>query len=209
MLKVLEGESTQTLSIALQFFRERALPDLSNNIKCGNSLISPDFYNQPVSVNPRFDGMEMNFLDDEEKLRINVFDWHSEFKDIMNARGFDVVIGNPPYGMRLIYSEAEKEYFKANYNSSKGSYENYFLFYEASLRVLNNNGRHGFIVPITWLTIPLAESLRNYVLHNYSIERIVWLPELVFKNSQVNTLVSIIPKNKNEYVDIFIFSIRT
>ena len=57
MLKVLEGENTQTLSNELQFFRERALPDLSNNIKCGNSLIGPDFYNQT----------EMNFLDDEEK----------------------------------------------------------------------------------------------------------------------------------------------
>ena len=196
MLKVLEDESTETLSNELKFFRERALPDLSNNIKCGNSLIGPDFYDQ----------MEMQFLDDEEKMRINVFDWRKEFKEIMDAGGFDVVIGNPPYGMRLIYSEAEKEYFKANYNSSKGSYENYFLFYEASLRVLNNNGKHGFIVPITWLTIPSAESLRNYVLHNYSIERIVWLPELVFKNAQVNTLVSIISKNKNEYVDIFIFS---
>jgi type I restriction-modification system DNA methylase subunit len=213
MLKVLEGESTETLSNELKFFRERALPDLSNNIKCGNSLIGPDFYDQPVSANPRFDGMEMNFLDDEEKLRINVFDWKKEFPDIFGhserseeSQGFDVVIGNPPYGMRLIYSEVEKEYFKANYNSSKGSYENYFLFYEASLRVLNKNGKHGFIVPITWLTIPSAESLRKYVLHNYSIERIVWLPELVFKNAQVNTLVSIISNDKTENVEVYIFN---
>ena len=54
-------------------FHERALPDLGDNIKCGNSLIGPDFYDQ----------MEMQFLDDEEKLRINVFDWNTEFKEIM------------------------------------------------------------------------------------------------------------------------------
>ena len=96
MLKVLEGESTQTLNNELKFFRERALPDLSNNIKCGNSLIGPDFYDQ----------MEMNFLDEEEKLRINVFDWNTEFKDIMSKGGFDVVIGNPPY---LWWSRMEKD----------------------------------------------------------------------------------------------------
>ena len=44
LLKVLEGESDETLSKQLKLFQERALPDLGNNIKCGNSLIGPDFY---------------------------------------------------------------------------------------------------------------------------------------------------------------------
>jgi hypothetical protein len=112
----------------------------------------------------------------------------------MSNGGFDVVIGNPPYGMRLIYSEAEKNYFKNSYNSSAGSYENYFLFYERSLTLLRNGGTHGFIVPVTWLTIPSANSLRRFILSNFAISQIMWLPELVFKNAQVNTLVSIIYK---------------
>ncbi len=78
LLKVLEGESEESLNAQLRMFHERALPDLGDNIKCGNSLIGPDFYNQ----------MEMQFLDDEEKLRINVFDWNSEFKEIMDKGGF-------------------------------------------------------------------------------------------------------------------------
>ncbi|MDA8238820.1 MAG: hypothetical protein M0Z67_00450 [Nitrospiraceae bacterium] len=44
LLKVLEGENNQTLERQLRFFHERALPDLGDNIKCGNSLIGPDFY---------------------------------------------------------------------------------------------------------------------------------------------------------------------
>ncbi|MEK0338527.1 MAG: hypothetical protein QQN41_13945, partial [Nitrosopumilus sp.] len=44
LLKVLEGESEETIDSQLKFFHERALPDLSQNIKCGNSLIGPDFY---------------------------------------------------------------------------------------------------------------------------------------------------------------------
>jgi hypothetical protein len=44
LLKVLEGENQDSLTRQLKMWRERALPDLGNNIKCGNSLIGPDFY---------------------------------------------------------------------------------------------------------------------------------------------------------------------
>jgi hypothetical protein len=50
LLKVLEGENAQTISQQLKFFHERALPDLGNNIKCGNSLIGPDFYEQQMNL---------------------------------------------------------------------------------------------------------------------------------------------------------------
>ena len=50
LLKVLEGESDETLSKQLKLFQERALPDLGNNIKCGNSLIGPDFYDDSVGA---------------------------------------------------------------------------------------------------------------------------------------------------------------
>src|SRR4029077_13988126 len=63
LLKVLEGESQQTLERQLRLFHERALPDLSSNIKCGNSLIGPDFY----------DSQQMLLFDEEERYAINVF----------------------------------------------------------------------------------------------------------------------------------------
>src|SRR5260370_16826878 len=63
LLKVLEGESEQTLATQLRFYHERALPDLGRNIKCGNSLIGPDFYHQS----------EMLSLHAEYHYLINVF----------------------------------------------------------------------------------------------------------------------------------------
>ena len=87
LLKVLEGESEQTLNPQLALFPDRVLPDLANNIKCGNSLIGPDFY----------DGKQMALLDDETAQRINVFDWQAEFPQVFADGGFDVIIGNPPY----------------------------------------------------------------------------------------------------------------
>jgi len=77
LLKVLEGETQQSLQTVLRFFHERALPDLGDNIKCGNSLIGPNFYQQ----------QQLALLDEEERYRINVFDWHAEFPQIFRRSG--------------------------------------------------------------------------------------------------------------------------
>ena len=72
LLKVLEGETSQTIQPEL--LHTRALPDLGDNIKCGNSLIGPDFYQQ----------QQMTLLDEEDRYRINVFDWHAEFPQVFS-----------------------------------------------------------------------------------------------------------------------------
>jgi hypothetical protein len=182
LLQVLEGESQETLGQQLKLWRERALPDLGENIKCGNSLIGPDY----------FEGQLMP--DEEEMRRVNPFDWEKEFPQITKAGGFDAVIGNPPYGFREIHPDEYKAYFKTHYTAAHASFEHYFLFYERSLRLLKENGRHGFIVPVTWLTIPSARSLRKFILDDYQLERVCWLPELVFANAEVNTLISVIAR---------------
>ncbi|HMK61173.1 MAG TPA: TaqI-like C-terminal specificity domain-containing protein [Dissulfurispiraceae bacterium] len=101
LLKVLEGETEQSLQ-TLRLFHGRALPDLGDNIKCGNSLIGPDFYEQ-----------QMLPLDEDERLRINVFDWQAEFSEVFKAGGFDAVIGNPPY-IRMESFKELKDYLKAH-----------------------------------------------------------------------------------------------
>ncbi|MEI7834227.1 MAG: N-6 DNA methylase, partial [bacterium] len=198
LLKVLEGETTASLDHQVAMFRQRALPDLGANIKCGNSLIGSDFY----------DNQQFTMLDEEEMYRVNAFDWgsvESGFGKIMKDGGFDAVIGNPPYGFHQIHADNMKPYFRNNFEAAHGSYEHYFLFYEGSLKLLREGGFHGFIVPVTWLTIPTALSLRKFVLQNYQIREISWLPELVFKNAQVNTLISIITKSTKGEVVVNIY----
>ena len=100
LLKVLEGENQRTVSDILKFLHERALPDLGENIKCGNSLIEWDIRND----NPG--------LTQEEIDRINPFDWKKEFPEVFLRGGFSVVIGNPPYlriqGMQEYHSDQIK-----------------------------------------------------------------------------------------------------
>jgi hypothetical protein len=154
------------------------------------------------------------FHDDDERLRINVFDWNAEFPHIFPSTskgrgegvgGFDAVIGNPPYGFHQVNSDFIKPYFKKHLKSADGSFEHYFLFYEKSLTLLKSNGFHGFIVPVTWLTIPSAQALRKFILDNFCIQEICWLPELVFANAQVNTLISIIKNAPATKVKVSIY----
>ncbi|MBM2838297.1 MAG: eco57IR: type restriction enzyme Eco57I, partial [Deltaproteobacteria bacterium] len=106
LLKLLENENEETVGKTMALFQERVLPSLENNIKCGNSLIGPDFYNspslpllKPTSPNPLFskEGVPKAGAFDDDIRRINVFDWEKEFPEIMKTGGFDAVIGNPPY----------------------------------------------------------------------------------------------------------------
>ncbi|MEO8955097.1 MAG: DNA methyltransferase, partial [Ktedonobacteraceae bacterium] len=90
LLKVLEGESNQSLVAQLSLFKERALPDLDRNIKCGNSLIDSHFYDEL---------QQQSLFDEDTQYRINAFDWARAFPEAFSGDdpGFDAVIGNPPY----------------------------------------------------------------------------------------------------------------
>lgn len=85
LLKVLEGENKDVIEAQQKLYKERALPDLDNNIKCGNSLIGPEIYNNT----------ELELTGNDIK-RINPFDWENSFRHIFENGGFDAVIGNPP-----------------------------------------------------------------------------------------------------------------
>ncbi|MCL5959453.1 MAG: Eco57I restriction-modification methylase domain-containing protein, partial [Chloroflexi bacterium] len=167
LLKVLEGESEQTLVKQLVMFHQRALPDLGSNIKCGNSLIGPDFY----------DIQQLSFLDDEVRYRINVFDWEAAFPGIMKASGFDAVIGNPPY-LRIQtmkeWAPLEVEYYKRRYlSASRGNYDIYVVFVEQGLSLLNGQGRLGFILPHKFFNAQYGLSIRELVAKAKYLDEVV------------------------------------
>ena len=183
LLKVLEGESEQTIQPFLRLFQQRALPDLGANIKCGNSLIGPDFYQQ----------QNLPLMSDDDRLGVNVFDWDAEFPEIMKSGGFDVVIGNPPYGAS--FAECEAFYFRKNYQVSRGAKDVYTCFIEASLIRLKNKGKFSFIIPSGWLGGPDYEILRRLLL-SYQVDTVVLLPFDVFAEAYVDTAILVISKLK-------------
>ena len=178
LLKVLEGETGQTLQTIFRLFQERALPDLGDNIKCGNSLVGSDSYQQ----------QQMVLLDDEERYRINVFDWWGKdgFPEIKQSGGFDVVIGNPPYG--AFTGEAESIYFRAKYRSPANSLDTFLLFVERGHQLLRNSGLLGMIIPSGWVSAPSAKPLRHLFIESFKPLSFVSLPFDVFR-AYIDTVV--------------------
>ncbi len=161
LLKVLEGESGDTIARQMDLFHMRALPDLAANIKCGNSLMSGDFYDQ----------YEMAAFSETQVFRINTFDW-TEFDFFAKSGGFDAVVGNPPYGASLY--EEEKGYFASKYKHQSYQLDSYLLFIERAISLLmSDGGKFGMIIPNPWLTNLNQASLREYVIANVALKEIV------------------------------------
>ncbi|MCH7498841.1 MAG: N-6 DNA methylase [Nitrospinae bacterium] len=168
LLKVLEGESGETLRRQTEMFKKRVLPDLGGNIKCGNSLIGPDFYQ----------GQQMSFVDEEEQYRINVFDWRTEFKGIMHSGGFDAVIGNPPYVRQEILGKDFKEYAQRNFQTYAGTADLYIYFIEKSHALLRIRGMFGMICSNKFMRANYGKALRNFLSTQSSLQTIVDFGEL-------------------------------
>jgi len=212
LLKVLEGESDQTLTSQMKLFHERVLPDLDHNIQCGNSLIGPDFYDGQLD------------LDDEAAQRINVFDWQAAFPQVFkippspplpkggkpqpplqkgverSGGGFDAVIGNPPYG--AAFSVVETSYLSSRFPLQNYQLDSYLLFLEKGLSLSNKQATLGFIIPNTWLVNLTSKKIRSYIFSSTQIEHVVHYGRYVFPKVTVDTEVVIlrnqIPSSKHE-----------
>lgn len=190
LLKVLEGENQDTLERQLKLFKERALPDLGSNIKCGNSLIGPDFYQ----------GKQMSLLEPDEMYRINPFDWEKEFPEIMKRGGFDAVIGNPPYvfgrDWKALNIDPEvKEYLGNRYKSSPYQLDMFSIFMEKAHELCQLKGCMGQIVPNVWLTNTYSSITRSFILNHANDLCILIPPPNVFQNLTVDTVVYTLRKS--------------
>lgn len=188
LLKVLEGENEQTISQQIKLFHERALPDLGNNIKCGNSLIGTDFYNSAQGT------MDLYEEENEERIKINAFDWDGKdgFPEIMkngahstsSGQGFDAVIGNPPYVRQETLGEQFKTYASNRYKTYAGTADLYVYFFERSHQLLKESGLFGMICSNKFMRANYGRALRDFLFQNTQIIQIVDFGELpVFENA--------------------------
>ena len=157
LLKVIEGETQ------LAFEVDRLLPDLDTNIICGNSLVGTDFYPTEELINLTSDEME----------NVNALDWPGAFPAIAERRGFDAVIGNPPWLMAGYYVADSMPYFHRTYESCTGKADLYYLFLEKSLRIIKPGGRIGMIVPSKFFHTRAARALRGLLVEGGWVQDIV------------------------------------
>ncbi len=189
LLKALEGETNASVSKQLTFFNERVLPNLGDNIKCGNSLIGTDFYDNQLELFP------------EQIKKINAFDWEIAFPEIFENGGFNVVIGNPPwvsltgrFGNDIISNEALK-YLVVKYKGNTYMPNLYEYFVQKSLDVVIEGGCFSFIVPDRLGYNSQFKNLRERILKDFNIDELIY--KAPFPNIVTDTLIFRFSKGKN------------
>ncbi|MGZ8407765.1 MAG: Eco57I restriction-modification methylase domain-containing protein, partial [Caulobacteraceae bacterium] len=175
--------SVEITKLALWLHSARAdapLSGLDHTIRCGNSLVSHDFWR----------GRE---ADDAFRERVNSFDWQTVFPEIWpgggGGGGFDIVLGNPPYVKLQNLMKVDPEvvaYLQANrgedtyLSAQTGNFDLYLPFIEKGLRLLGPGGRMAYIAPSLWAVNEYGRGLRALVRERGQLDR--WLD---FKAHQI------------------------
>ncbi len=103
--------------------------------------------------------------------------------------GFDVVLGNPPYG--ATFTKPETEYFLKIFRLQDYQFDSYYLFIEKSLDLLCSQGLLGFIIPNTWLVNLKSTKIRRHLFSKIEIENIIHFQNPVFDQAVVDTEILI------------------
>lgn len=127
----------------------------------------------------------------------NIFNLESnhpfEFPEILdddgNFKGFDLIIGNPPY-IRQEEIKELKNTLSKNYKVYKGTADIYTYFYELGFNVLKENGILSFITSNKYTRAGYGEALREFLLKNTCILKYIDLNGIkVFDSATVDTSI--------------------
>jgi hypothetical protein len=184
-LKLLENEGKEAADTLFKFSDITLLPSLEHNIKCGNSLVGMDFYNQNTLG-----------LTEDEQIKVNCFDWEKEFPAIFKNGGFDVIIGNPPYyNIQTLGAKSPvAEYIQRKYAAiwqDKSDILFYFLLKAMQL----SKDKIAYILSNAFLFSDKAQKLRNAILKDGRLAKIVNFEQfLVFKDASITSGIFIFAK---------------
>jgi len=197
LLKCMEGETRASIAQQINMFNERVLPTLDNNIKSGNSLIDTDYYDN-------------NELDFGEERKIKPFNWEEEFNTIL-PRGFDAVIGNPPYikelGSKEIFEPVLKSKLGKLYHQGKMDFWYYFV--HKGIDILKPNGFLAFITNSYWMRSDGASKLINRIEKEFIVNTIVDFDNYkVFEDVSGKHNISIFTKGQNKKLNCKILTIN-
>lgn len=199
LLRLIENENAISIQSFLDNTEQKVLPNLDDNIKCGNSLLDNDYF--------EFD--EDAEDNDELLFKINPFNWEEEFSFLEDTNGFDAIVGNPPY-VRIQnfvkYSPEEIDYYRSKQSpytySKKDLFDKYYLFIERAINLLCVGGRVGYIVPHKFFIVKGGKKLRAYITSSTSLDRIIHFGVTqLFPNRSTYTAIIVLVKEEKENLD--------
>ncbi len=202
------------------------LPNLDYKIVAGNSLIGlPDGAMRNLLVEAELEKLKDKFYDitDEKEKKalrqqINTkirelldsaeqfagykidFDFKLFFSEVWREKGgFDVVIGNPPYGVK--FDANEKKLLRNLFPESQFKIDSYSLFTLKGMDLCKLGGYLAYIIPSTLMDNYFEENVRQKLLNEYRIDLIVELSDKVFTTATVHSMILGVDKTKiiNDY----------
>ena len=153
-------ERAKTLPENFMSFAGLVFRALDRNILCGNSLIAADVESEELIA----------FSPSHERHRINPLDWKSSFPEVLQAGGFDAVLGNLPDGP-LQPHEWVHRYFQHHYSVYHQQADRSAYFIERGLSLICPCGTLGFVAGNRWLRAKSGLPVRKHLLQ-YQIEEI-------------------------------------
>jgi len=217
-LKLLEDETTATAQDTWVMFKEQLLPNLNNNIVCGNSLIGTDIlennlFNSVETLHPSRLGLaeadaaspkhsnetfDRTSLQQVNELKLKPMNFEDVFPEVMKKGGFDAIVGNPPYIPIESFKENEKKYYQSSFPEFKRKYDSSVIFISKALYLLNRQGLLGYISSQTWETGENYSEFRRKIFLNYGCAEVINLPFNIFKDAYVDTGIFIFSKEKRK-----------
>lgn len=196
-----EAVEVARMSLALRYLEQTSmlsgephllLKGIGLNIRQGNSLVGPDIIG--------------NGIDAKKVIQESMpFDWHSKttgFGHVMESGGFDAVVGNPPYIEVKRYKEwmpSQYKYFKESgvfETTAEGKTDIAMPFMEQGLKLLNRNGRLGFIIQNRFFKTDYGEIVRSWLKRQKAVSEIEDFRDLqVFAGRTTYTAILILEKD--------------
>lgn len=111
-------------------------------------------------------------------------------------KGFDCIIGNPPYVRNKNINHNTKSFLSNWVSSSVGNVDLYIPFFEIGIKLLSDNGKLGYISPNSYLQGVNGRSLRRYLAsEQHQVEIIDFRDSQVFENVTSYTCITLIDKS--------------
>lgn len=196
LLKLLEGENSSSIENYLAKYKQKILPSLDGNIKCGNSLVDDSYFQfHPEAID-----------NDELHFKLKPFNWKEEFNFLKSRNGFDAIVGNPPYVriQNIIrFSAEEIKFFQSHISgytvAESDTFDKYYLFIQRAISLINENGVLGYIVPHKFFIVKGGKALRSFIISHASLFKIIHFGiAQVFPHRTTYTAILILDKKKRE-----------
>ncbi|MDZ7818234.1 MAG: N-6 DNA methylase [Aliarcobacter sp.] len=152
--------------------------------------------------------LAIEYGEDEKEFQFNLhiansleFEWFKENEQIKKNKGFDLILGNPPYVCSRNMDDNTKKLMQKWSTCKTGHPDLYIPFFQIGYELLTPNGILGFITVNTFMQSVNGRAIREYFSENKVLLKIIdFKDEQIFKSRMTYTCICILEKKQSEFI---------